>query len=62
MIGNVFQPMRSFLVSPIFANSTAFVPHGKFFTSFKDAFEVVRSLRSQGYRAKVKIINPYYSI
>lgn len=62
MIGNVFQPMRSLSASPIFANFTALVPHGKFFTSFKDAFEVVRSLRSQGFRAEVKIINPHYSI
>lgn len=62
MIGNVFQPMRSLSASPIFANFTALVSHGKFFTSFKDAFEVVRSLRSQGFRAEVKIINPHYSI
>lgn len=62
MIGNVFQPMRSTHAGPIFANFTPMVPHGCFFSSFKDAFEVVRSLRSQGYRAEVKIINPHYSI
>lgn len=62
MIGNVFQPVRSLSASPIFANFTALVPHGNFFTSFNDAFEVVRSLRSQGYRAEVKVINPHYSI
>ena len=62
MIGNVFQPMRSLSASPIFANFTRLVPYGKFFSSFKDAFEVVRSLRSQGYRAEVQIINPNYSI
>lgn len=62
MIGYVFQPMRSLSASPIFANFTALVPHGRFFNSFKDAFEVVRSLRTQGFRAEVKTINPYYSI
>lgn len=62
MIGNVFQPMRSLSSSPIFANFTLLVPYGNFFSSFKDAFEVVRLLRSQGYRAEVKVINPNYSI
>lgn len=58
MIGNVFQPMRSsWRQCP--ANM---VPYGKFFSSFKDAFEVVRSLRCQGFRAEVKTINPFYSI
>lgn len=58
MIGNVFQPMRSSWRQC----SANMVPYGKFFSSFKDAFEVVRSLRSWGYRAEVKTINPHYSI
>ena len=58
MIGNIFQPMCSSWRQ----SSANMTPYGKFFTSFKDAFEVVRSLRSQGYRADVKSINPYYSI
>ena len=58
MIGNVFQPMRSSWRQ----SSANMAPYGKFFSSFKDAFEVVRSLRSQGFRAEVKTINPYYSI
>lgn len=62
MIGPVFQPMRSTLAGPIFANFTPMVPHGCFFSSFKDAFEVVRLLRLQGYRAEVKVSNPNYSI
>lgn len=62
MIGPVFQPMRSTHAGSIFANFTPMVPHGQFFSSFKDAFEAVRSLRSQGYRAVVHITNPNYSI
>lgn len=62
MIGSVFQPMRSLSSSPIFANFSPMIPYGEFKTSFKDAFEVVRSLRSKGYRAVVKITNPNYSI
>ena len=62
MIGPVFQPMRSLSASPIFANFTALIPHGNFFSSFMDAYEVVRSLRSQGYRAVVKITYPNYTI
>lgn len=62
MIGNVFRPMRSLSASPILANFTPLVPYGKFFSSFKDAFDVVRSLRSQGFRAVVKVINPNYTI
>jgi hypothetical protein len=62
MIGYVFQPMRSLSASPIFSNFSPMVPHGCFFSSFKDAFEVVRSLRSQGYRAEVKTTSPNYTI
>lgn len=62
MIGLVFQPIRSTLAGPIFANFTPMVPHGCFFTSFKDAYGVVRSLRSQGYRAEIKVTSPNYSI
>lgn len=58
MIGNVFQPMRSSWRQ----SSANMAPYGKFFSSFKDAFEVVLSLRSQGYRAVVQVINPNYSI
>lgn len=62
MIGYVFQPMRSTHAGAIFANFTPMIPHGCFFSSFKDAFEVVRSLRSQGYRAEVKTTSPNYTI
>ena len=58
MIGNVFQPMRS----SWHQSSANMVPYGKFFSSFKDAFEVVRSLRSQGFRAEVKVTNLHYLI
>lgn len=58
MIGYVFQPMRSSWRQ----SSANMAPYGKFFSSFMDAFEVVRSLRSQGYRAVVQTINPNYSI
>jgi hypothetical protein len=62
MIGYVFQPIRSTSASPVLANFTPMISHGCFFISFKDAFEVVRSLRSQGYRAVVHVTNPNYSI
>ena len=58
MIGFVFQPMRSSWRQ----SSANMASYGEFKISFKDAFEVVRSLRSQGYRAVVKITNPNYSI
>ena len=62
MIGLVFQPMRSTHAGPIFANFMPMIPHGCFFSSFRDAYEVVRSLRSQGYGAEVKVTSPNYSI
>lgn len=62
MIGFVFQPMRSTHAGPIFANFTPMIPHGSFFSSFRDAYGVVRSLRSQGYRAEIKVTSPNYSI
>lgn len=58
MIGFVFQPMRSSWRQ----SSANMAPYGEFKTSFKDAFEVVRSLRCQGYRAFVKVTNPNYTI
>lgn len=60
MIGPVFQPMRS--VCADLGSSALLFPYGSFFSSFEDAFEVVRSLRSQGFRAVVKITYPNYTI
>lgn len=64
MIGNVFQCYKSERAVNRYGDygPNPLHPYGSFFSSFKDAFDLARSLRSQGYRAEVKIINPHYSI
>lgn len=55
MIGVVFQAYR------VLEDGTL-IPHGSFYSSFSDAFEVVRGLREQGLKALVRVIIPFYSI
>lgn len=64
MIGLVFQCYKSERIVNRYGDygPNPLHPYGSFSNSFKDAFDVARSLRSQGFRAVIKVSNPNYTI